>query len=154
MVAREKEILTEMDSARFFSPSFQFKDKEFCRGGVGWVHPSRCLWAPQWQRLHCHSWEMVSRYLHFYWCSKLQIAFCSSCLCLCVEERKKSLICSGRAYINHGEERRGANSSLNKTSGRTEFSFGKFATRFSTVFCWAETNRQVQTKTVYTIQFY
>lgn len=68
--------------------------------GFRWVHLSCCLWAPQWQLLHCHSWEIVSHYLHFYWCSKLQIAFSSFCLCLCIEE-KKTLICWSRPYINH-----------------------------------------------------
>lgn len=63
---------------------------------------------------------MVSLYLHFYWCSKLQIAFSSFCLCLCVEEtEKKILICSSWPYINHYSEVKWCelDSSLNKTSG-------------------------------------
>lgn len=63
---------------------------------------------------------MVSLYLHFYWCSKLQIAFSSFCLCLCVEEtEKKILICSNWPYINHYSEVKWCelDSSLNKTSG-------------------------------------
>lgn len=58
--------------------------------------------APHWQRLHCHSWEMVSHYLHFYWCSKLQIAFL---FLLSLSLRwgcgGGTLICWSRPYINH-----------------------------------------------------
>lgn len=67
--------------------------------------------------------EWFPHYLHFYWCSKLQIAFPSFCLCLCVEgskkkkKKKENPTHLFKQTLYKSLQRSEVNSSLNKTSG-------------------------------------